>query len=73
MECLRDCRMKKNSNTFTDDDPLCSAVVDIECSPAAPCTDLKFSDIDVAVPSDQLPEYGCANVASIAGLAGCGW
>lgn len=58
---------------ITDDDPLCSAVVDIECSPAAPCTDLKFSDIDVAVPSDQLPEYGCANVASIAGLAGCGW
>ena len=64
--------MKKNSNTFTDDDPLCSAVVDIECSPAAPCTDLKFSDIDVAVPSDQDAEFACANVASVAGLACAG-
>ena len=51
--------------------PFCSAVVDIECSPAAPCTDLTFSNINVAVPSDHLPEYRCANVASIARLAGC--
>ena len=54
------------------DDPSCSAVVDLECSPAAPCTDLTFEQINVAVPSDQDAEFVCANVASVAGLACAG-
>ncbi|TBU25701.1 pectin lyase-like protein [Dichomitus squalens] len=50
-----------------------STVVDLECSPAAPCTDLTFEQINIAVPGDQVAEFACVNVASVAGVACGGW
>ena len=44
------------------------AVVDLECSSAAPCTGLTFRDMSVTVPSGEAPGYTCVNVASSAGL-----
>ncbi|EPS96378.1 hypothetical protein FOMPIDRAFT_53762 [Fomitopsis schrenkii] len=45
-------------------------IVDIECSPAAPCGDLSFQNIAVKPPSGTTATYNCYNVASQTGLTG---
>ncbi|KAI0922650.1 hypothetical protein AcV5_009568 [Taiwanofungus camphoratus] len=48
-----------------------NTLVDIECSPAAPCPNLTFKDINITVPDGQEPAYRCSNVLSQNGLPGC--
>ncbi|KAI0752844.1 pectin lyase-like protein [Daedaleopsis nitida] len=45
-----------------------STIVDLQCSPAAPCTDIAFEDLDIEVPDGQAPTHTCVNVASTSGL-----
>ncbi|KAH9947868.1 pectin lyase fold/virulence factor [Amylocystis lapponica] len=37
-------------------------LVDIECSPAAPCPNLTFTDINIVPPNGTTPAYNCYNV-----------
>jgi len=48
-----------------------STVVDIACSPAAPCPGIVFENIDVAQLNGGEPTYKCSNVISEKGLSGC--
>ncbi|KAI0773033.1 pectin lyase-like protein [Trametes elegans] len=59
--------------TFTDltGTSLRNTIVDVECSPAVPCPNIRFSHIDVAPPNGTAPSYKCVNVASEYGLPGC--
>ncbi|KZT50621.1 glycoside hydrolase family 28 protein [Calocera cornea HHB12733] len=46
-------------------------VIDIECSPNAPCPDIAFKDFNIhLVPSNLTARYTCINVVSEAGIPG---
>ncbi|KAI9060705.1 glycoside hydrolase family 28 protein [Trametes sanguinea] len=47
-----------------------TTIVDIECSPAVPCPNIRFHNINVAPPNGTAPSYKCVNVASEFGLPG---
>ncbi|KAJ3524951.1 hypothetical protein NM688_g8475 [Phlebia brevispora] len=47
-----------------------SEIVDIECSPAVPCPNIEFSNIDVQAPTGEEPEFVCVNVVNESGLPG---
>ncbi|EIN14755.1 hypothetical protein PUNSTDRAFT_154787 [Punctularia strigosozonata HHB-11173 SS5] len=44
--------------------------VDIECSPAVPCPNIKFADFDVSPPAGASVELICKNVVNYTGLSG---
>lgn len=46
-------------------------IVDIECSPAAPCPGLLFQDINITAPEGEKAAYNCYNVVSQDGLLAC--
>lgn len=46
-----------------------SRLVDIECSPAAPCPGIHFRDFELALPAGQAPSFVCRNVVGDVGLA----
>ncbi|TBU44150.1 pectin lyase fold/virulence factor [Dichomitus squalens] len=48
-----------------------SLLVDIECSPAAPCPNMRFKDVNITVVNGTTPTYKCVNVVSETGLPGC--
>ncbi|KAI0824306.1 pectin lyase-like protein [Trametes gibbosa] len=56
--------------TFSDwtGSALRNTIVDVECSPAAPCANIKFRDVRVAPPRGTAPGFKCVNVASESGL-----
>jgi len=43
-------------------------VVDLSCSPAAPCVNFTFIDWNVTVPAPYRPSYTCTNAVGIVGL-----
>ncbi|KAI0634338.1 pectin lyase fold/virulence factor [Trametes polyzona] len=45
-----------------------ATIVDLECSEAAPCTDVSFREVNITPPGDQAPAYRCVNVAGASGL-----
>ncbi|KAH7912878.1 pectin lyase fold/virulence factor [Hygrophoropsis aurantiaca] len=45
-----------------------NTIVDLACSPAAPCPNMSFSGIDVAPPAGQAAKYICQNVINEIGL-----
>lgn len=45
-------------------------MVDIECSPAAPCPGMRFSEFNVAPPASTTAKFICVNVVSEEGLPG---
>jgi hypothetical protein len=45
-------------------------VVDIECSAAAPCPDIRFNNFAVQAVNGSAPNYICKNVLSESGLNG---
>lgn len=49
---------------------LSGTLVEIECSPAAPCPGINFSKFDVEPPSGSVSRFICSNVLSIEGLPG---
>ncbi|KAI9065016.1 glycoside hydrolase family 28 protein [Trametes sanguinea] len=51
--------------------PSLITVVDVECSPAVPCPNIRFHDINVALPNGIAPSYECVNVASEFELPAC--
>lgn len=55
------------THTFTN---IYVLVVDIECSPAAPCPGIGFSKFDVEPPSGSVSRFICSNVLSEEGLPG---
>jgi len=48
-----------------------NTIVNIACSPAAPCPGMTFEDINVTVLSNETATYKCSNVTSETGLPGC--
>lgn len=46
------------------------SVVELACSPAAPCPNMRFENINITPPSGTAPSYICVNVASEFGLPG---
>ncbi|KAI0943021.1 hypothetical protein AcV7_002279 [Taiwanofungus camphoratus] len=46
-------------------------LVDMECSPAAPCGSFNFQDFNVTTPSGGEPVYNCFNIVSQEGLPAC--
>ncbi|KAF9813404.1 hypothetical protein IEO21_05638 [Rhodonia placenta] len=48
-----------------------NTIVDIACSPAAPCPGMVFSDINVTALNGKPPTYQCSNVVSERGLSEC--
>ncbi|CAL1709758.1 unnamed protein product [Somion occarium] len=56
-------------STFTGSS-LANKIVDLECSPAAPCPNILFQDISVAPPSGQGESFVCINVVNESGLPG---
>ncbi|KAH9850890.1 pectin lyase-like protein [Lenzites betulinus] len=59
--------------TFSDwtGSSLRNLIVDVECSPAVPCPDIRFSNVHVAPPNGTAPGFKCVNVASEFGLPAC--
>ena len=55
---------------FTLPSHRCLAVVDIECSVAAPCPGMNFENFNIAVENGTAPTYTCINVVSETGLPG---
>ncbi|KAI0672245.1 pectin lyase-like protein [Trametes maxima] len=49
-----------------------ATLVDLQCSSAAPCERIAFSEIGVEILGGQAPAYHCVNVASSSGLPGGG-
>jgi len=47
---------------------LSNKIVDLECSPAVPCPNMIFQDIDVTPPTGQPSSYVCLNVVNEQGL-----
>ncbi|KAH9903340.1 pectin lyase fold/virulence factor [Cubamyces lactineus] len=45
-----------------------ATLVDLQCSPAAPCENVAFEAFDVAPPDGMAAAYNCVNVASLKGL-----
>ncbi|KAF9037384.1 pectin lyase-like protein [Hymenopellis radicata] len=45
-------------------------IVDIECSSAVGCDNIRFEDFDVSGPAGDAPEYICKNVVGLDGLEG---
>ncbi|KAK7023893.1 pectin lyase fold/virulence factor [Favolaschia claudopus] len=43
-------------------------IVDIECSVAVGCADIRFADFDVSGPAGQAPSFICKNVQGLTGL-----
>ncbi|KAH9934182.1 pectin lyase fold/virulence factor [Fomitopsis serialis] len=48
-----------------------STIVDIACSPAAPCPGMVFDNINITVNTGAEPMYTCTNVVSQQGLSSC--
>ncbi|RDX42411.1 pectin lyase-like protein [Lentinus brumalis] len=48
-----------------------STIVELACSPAAPCPNMRFENINITPPSGTAPSYICVNVASEFGLPAC--
>jgi len=46
---------------------LTNEVIDLECSPAANCTDISFSAFNVSVPAGETPEVVCQNADDVTG------
>ena len=53
-----------------EDDVRSAVVVNLQCSPAVPCPDMLFKNIDIAPPSGQEASYVCKNVINEEGLPG---
>ncbi|THH11155.1 hypothetical protein EW145_g825 [Phellinidium pouzarii] len=49
---------------------LCPVVVNLNCSSNAPCSNITFSDFDIAPPSGEAPGFICINAESVSGLPG---
>ena len=45
-------------------------VVDLECSPAVPCPNMIFHDLEVTPPTGQGLSFVCENVVNESGLPG---
>ncbi|KAI0738382.1 hypothetical protein C8Q80DRAFT_1275886 [Daedaleopsis nitida] len=48
-----------------------NTLVDIECSAAAPCPNMRFKNFNVVPPAGTTAAYKCVNVMSESGLDGC--
>ncbi|KAH9829221.1 pectin lyase fold/virulence factor [Rhodofomes roseus] len=48
-----------------------STIVNLACSPAAPCPGMVFEDINITVTNGAEPHYVCSNVVSQQGLSNC--
>ncbi|KAI0750513.1 pectin lyase fold/virulence factor [Fomes fomentarius] len=48
-----------------------STLVDIECSAAVPCPNIRFANFNVSPPAGSTASYKCVNVASASGIPGC--
>ncbi|KAI0668045.1 pectin lyase-like protein [Trametes maxima] len=48
-----------------------NTIVDIECSVAVPCPNIRVHNINIAPPNGTTPSYKCVNVASETGLPAC--
>ena len=46
----------------------CALVVDIECSPAAPCPNMRFENFNVQTPAGSTAAYKCVNVVNVSGV-----
>ncbi|KAJ7871489.1 pectin lyase fold/virulence factor [Mycena olivaceomarginata] len=47
---------------------LANKIVDIECSVAVGCANIRFSEFNVSAPADQAPRFICQNVEDVSGL-----
>ncbi|KAI0750515.1 pectin lyase-like protein [Fomes fomentarius] len=47
-----------------------NTIVDLECSSAAPCPNMRFNKVDITPPNGTAPSYKCVNVVSQFGLPG---
>ncbi|KAI0656169.1 pectin lyase-like protein [Cubamyces menziesii] len=65
-------KLQFSNLTFNDwtGTSLRNTIVDIECSAAVPCPNIRFHDVDIAPPNGTAPSYKCINVASEFGLPG---
>ena len=45
-------------------------MVDIECSAAAPCPNISFTNFDIAPPNGTAPSFVCINAVNVTGLPG---
>ncbi|KAI0350795.1 pectin lyase-like protein [Trametes cingulata] len=66
-------KLQFSNLTFSDwtGTSLRNTIVDIECSAAAPCPNIRFHNINIAAPNGTAPTYKCVNVASESGLPSC--
>ncbi|KAI0628254.1 pectin lyase-like protein [Trametes polyzona] len=66
-------KLQFSNLTFSDwtGSSLRNTIVDVECSPAAPCPNIRFHNLNVAPPNGTAPSYKCVNVASQFGLPAC--
>lgn len=45
-------------------------MVDIECSVAAPCPNISFTNFDISPPNGTAPSFVCINAVNVTGLSG---
>ncbi|EIW52205.1 pectin lyase-like protein [Trametes versicolor FP-101664 SS1] len=59
--------------TFSDwtGTSLRNTIVDVECSPAVPCPNIRFENVNIAPPNGTAASFKCINVASEFGLPAC--